>query len=99
MADAIIPRRYQYVGHWPDWSSSAPPAHGTARPVRPVSDKYALATAEQTQRQTNRRKSSLLIAIERGSPIIPVLSALNIFTKFLQGYWVTSAGVPNTGAV
>jgi len=56
-ADAISPRRHQYVGHWSDWSSSTLAAHGlqtcTTGPVRPVPDKYAFqATYKQRNKQT-----------------------------------------------
>ena len=62
-------RRNQYAGHWPDWPSSAAAAHSRQRycaagPVRPVPDQYALATDEQTSKQTNeytnRRTSASL---------------------------------------
>ena len=61
MADEISPRRHQYVEHWPDWPSSAPAAHGrqhhcAAGPIRPVPDKYSLATDERRNGQTNKQK-------------------------------------------
>jgi len=55
MADAISPHHHQHVGHWTDLPSSA---HGRqhyciAWPVRPLPDKYALATDERTDKQMN----------------------------------------------
>jgi len=52
MADTIRHRYHQYVGHWPDWPSSAPATHGrqhyyTAGLVRPVPDNYALQTTDK----------------------------------------------------
>jgi len=60
--NAISPRHYQYVRL--DWPSSAPATQSrqhccAAWPVRPVPDKYALATDKQTNEQTNRRTSPL----------------------------------------
>ena len=52
-------RRHQYVGHWPNWPSSAAVAHGrqhrfAAGPsVR--KDQYALATDEQTNKLKNKQ--------------------------------------------
>ena len=46
MADMISPYHHQYVGHWPDWPSNAPAAHGWSS--QPVTDKYAFqATNKQ----------------------------------------------------
>ena len=59
MADAISPRGHQYVGQWPDLPSSAATAHdrqhyGAAWLVRPVLDKYALATDKRANVRTQK---------------------------------------------
>ena len=57
MADMINPRPHQYVENWPDWSSSAPAAHGRQRPT---SMRFRQKTNEQTNRRTNEQRDVII---------------------------------------
>ena len=80
MADALSPRRHQYVRHYPDWPSSAATAHGRQHycavgPVRPLPDKYASATDtnEQTNRQTDGHRRRVNTPLRGFNPSIATL--------------------------
>ena len=60
MAHAISSRRHEYVGHWPDWPTSASAAHGRQHycwaSQCPTSTRFRRHTNEQTNERTDKQK-------------------------------------------
>ena len=95
-ADIISPRRQQYVGHRPDWPSSAKAPYTRQHycapgPVRPVPDKYAFqATDRRTNKRTERHRHRVMSALDKLQTkimFIRLFVCLFTYTVFVARNW------------